>query len=197
LIVTSKTACHTFLLGSIPVRAPAFWPQSNRRASLCPSEFLRLVCKKPKHRRNRTVNRGLSDRRTRRPGTLSQCRCDRELCRRCATAAAIRKKTFLLGQPDNPVGQRSPAQGALDGGSQRRAMQSVAAPVLRTSSSRGQTRQGCGDRSNAQAADRRLERGHPSKTLRAAFAGGACPTRRGDEQGLMNSTLSSAANATT
>src|SRR5258707_7407158 len=41
------------------------------------------------------------------------------------------EKALLLGQPDNPVGQRSPAQGALDGGSQRRAMQSVAAPVLR------------------------------------------------------------------
>jgi hypothetical protein len=59
---------------------------------------------------------------------------------------------------------------------------------------RGQTRQGRGDRGDAQAADRRLERGDSSQTLRAALAR-ACPTRGSDEQGLMNSTVS-CANAT-
>jgi hypothetical protein len=48
------------------------------------------------------------------------------------------KKRFFSGSPNHPVGQRSPAQGALDGGSQCRATQSVAAPVLRTPSRRGQ-----------------------------------------------------------
>jgi hypothetical protein len=78
----------------------------------------------------RAINRRPSDRRTRRPSALSQRRCDRELCRRCAAGAAIREKELLLGQPDNPVEQRSLAQGALDGGSQRRPLQSVAASVL-------------------------------------------------------------------
>ena len=105
----------------------------------------------------------------RRQACTRPARGDRELCRRCAAAAAIREKALLLGQPDNPVGQRSPAQGALDGGSQRGAMQSVAAPVLRTASGRGQTWQGRRHRGNAQAADRRLERGDSSQTLRAAL----------------------------
>jgi transposase len=37
----------------------------------------------------RSLDRRLSDRRTRRSCALSQSRCDRELCRRCAAAAAI------------------------------------------------------------------------------------------------------------
>jgi hypothetical protein len=48
------------------------------------------------------------------------------------------------------------------------------------------TLQGRGDRGDAQAAYRRLERGDSSQTLRA-LCPGACPIRRGDEQGLMNS----------
>jgi hypothetical protein len=77
----------------------------------------------------RAVNCRLSDRRTRRPGTLSQRWGDRELCRRCAAAAAIRQEA-LLRQSNNSVRERSLAQGALDGGSQRRALQSLAASVL-------------------------------------------------------------------
>src|SRR5205823_3565710 len=53
-------------------------------------------------------------------------------------------------------------------------------------------RQGRGDRGNAQAADRRLERGDSSQTLRADPAG-----TKGSESCLTDSTLSSAANATT
>ena len=98
-----------------------------------------------------SLNGRLPHRRTGRSRALSQRGCDRELCRRCATAAAIREEAVLLGQPDNPVGQRSAAQGTLDGGSQRRAMQSVAASVLRTSSGRGQTRQGRRHRSDEKA----------------------------------------------
>ena len=78
------------------------------------------------------------------------------------------REEALLRQPDNPVRERSPAQGALDGGSQRRAMQSLAAPVLRTASGRGQTRQGRGHRGDAKAAGCGLERGYSSPTLRSA-----------------------------
>ena len=91
------------------------------------------------------------------PGTLSQRWGDRELCRRCAAAAAIRQEA-LLRQPNNSVRERSLAQGALDGGSQRRAMQSVAAPVLRTSSGGGQTWQGRCYSGDAKAASSGLER---------------------------------------
>jgi hypothetical protein len=51
--------------------------------------------------------------------------------------AAIREKALLPRQPHNPFWECSPAQGALGGGSQRRAMQSLAAPVLRASPSGG------------------------------------------------------------
>jgi hypothetical protein len=75
------------------------------------------------------VNCGLSDRRTRRSGALSQRWRDRKLCRRCTAPAAIGQEA-LLRQSNNSVRERSLAEGALDGGSQRCSLQSVAAPVL-------------------------------------------------------------------
>jgi transposase len=54
----------------------------------------------------RTLDRRLSDRRTRRSCALSQSRCDRELRRRCATAAAIGQEA-LLRQSNNSVRKRS------------------------------------------------------------------------------------------
>jgi len=69
------------------------------------------------------------------------------------------EKALLLRQPYDPVGERSAAKGALDGGSQRRAMQSVAAPVLRTPSRRGQTWQSRRHSSYAKAAGSGMERG--------------------------------------
>ena len=51
-------------------------------------------------------------------------------CRRCTAPAAIGQEA-LLRQSNNSVRKRALAEGAVDGGSQRGAMQSVAAPVLR------------------------------------------------------------------
>jgi hypothetical protein len=125
----------------------------------------------------RAINRRLSHSRTRRPRALSQRRCDRELCWGCATAAAIREKALLPRQPHNPFWECSPAQGALDGGSQRSAMQSVAAAVLRTASFCGQARQSRGHRGHAQTARRSLECGDPSTTVRSAFNDIECDRR--------------------
>ena len=78
-------------------------------------------------------------------------------------------KKRLLRQSNNSVRKRPLAQSALDGGSQRRAMQSVAAPVLRTPSGRRQTRQGRRHRSYAKAARSGLERGYSPPALRSAL----------------------------
>jgi hypothetical protein len=66
------------------------------------------------------------------------------------------KKRFS-GSPTIPFGN-AVAQGALDGGPQRRAVQSVAAAVLRTASGSGQTWQGRCHRGYAKAASSSMER---------------------------------------
>ena len=59
------------------------------------------------------VNCGLSDRRTRRSGALSQRWRDRKLCRRCTAPAAIGQEA-LFRQSNNSVRERSLAEGAPD-----------------------------------------------------------------------------------
>jgi hypothetical protein len=90
------------------------------------------------------------------------------------------KKRFFSGSPTIPFGNARLRKGALDGGSQRLAMQSVAEPVLRTSSGRGQTWQGRRHRSYAKAARGGLERGHSSPTLRSALTSNPRDGQSGD-----------------
>jgi hypothetical protein len=59
-------------------------------------------------------------------------------------------------------------QGPLDGDPQGGAVQSVATPILRTASRRGQTGQGRGYRSNAKVVARGLECRYASPTVRSA-----------------------------
>jgi hypothetical protein len=104
-------------------------------------------------------------------------RCDREPCGRAPQLRQSAKKRFFSGSPTMP-GQRSPTQGALDGGSQSRAMQSMTAPVLRTPSCRGQTWQGGRHSSYAEAARGGLE--HSPPTLRPALTSNPRDRQRSD-----------------
>jgi hypothetical protein len=72
---------------------------------------------------DRASRRSGSDRRTRRPGTLFSAGA---IASYVGVAPRLRqsgKKALLLQQSNNSVRERSLAQGALDGGSQRRPLQ--------------------------------------------------------------------------